>query len=125
MFGVRISSSTKCSNWPPKAQADTPTAPDPTRSLKVATLPFPATVSVQVVTNCDMPTQQASNITTVATHGAAPEFFYSAQAASGSNPIAAFDGLTWGGVGDPARLGSGFHSLTLVNLWSSLLRGSG
>src|ERR1035441_5729 len=39
MFGVRISSSTKCSNWPPKAQADTPTAPDPTRSLKVATLP--------------------------------------------------------------------------------------
>src|ERR1035438_4901247 len=23
MFGVRISSSTKCSNWPPKAQADT------------------------------------------------------------------------------------------------------
>src|ERR1035441_10129954 len=40
MFGVRISSSTKCSNWPPKAQADTPTAPDPTRSLKVATLPL-------------------------------------------------------------------------------------
>jgi type IV secretory pathway TrbF-like protein len=40
MFGVRISSSTKCSNWPPKAQADTPTAPDPTRSLKVATLPY-------------------------------------------------------------------------------------
>ena len=39
---------------------------------------------------------------------AAPEFFYAANNANGSNPIAAVDGVTQGGVGDPAKLGDGF-----------------
>jgi uncharacterized protein (TIGR03437 family) len=66
------------------------------------------TVAVQVITNCDTPLQAVSNTVQVAVQAAAPEFFYSANAANGSNPIAAVDGVTQGGVGDPARLGAGF-----------------
>jgi hypothetical protein len=40
MCSVRISSSIKCSNWPPESQAPTVAAPTHTRRSKIATLPF-------------------------------------------------------------------------------------
>src|SRR5438128_12582600 len=40
MFGVRISSSTSCSNWPPEIPAATLAAPTHACRLKFATLPL-------------------------------------------------------------------------------------
>jgi uncharacterized protein (TIGR03437 family) len=77
-------------------------------NVQVPQVHFPSAVAVQVITNCDTPNQALSNPITVPTQASAPEFFYAAQNASGGNPVAAVDGLTGGGIGDPARLGAGF-----------------
>jgi uncharacterized protein (TIGR03437 family) len=77
-------------------------------NVQAPQLPASGTVTVQVIANCDMPNQSVSNTVNVAVQPAAPEFFYSSSSADGKNPIAATDGVTGGGVGDPARLGNGF-----------------
>jgi uncharacterized protein (TIGR03437 family) len=77
-------------------------------NVQAPQLPASGTAAVQVITNCDTPNQAASNTVSVAVQAAAPEFFYAANNANGSNPIAAVDGVTQGGVGDPSRLGAGF-----------------
>ena len=77
-------------------------------NVQAPQLPASGTVAVQVITNCDTANQAVSNTVSVAVRAAAPEFFYAANNANGSNPIAAVDGVTQGGVGDPTRLGAGF-----------------
>jgi uncharacterized protein (TIGR03437 family) len=77
-------------------------------NVQAPQLPASGTVTVQVITNCDTANQVMSNTVNVAVQAAAPEFFYAASNASGQNPVAATDGVTLGGVGDPARLGGGF-----------------
>ena len=77
-------------------------------NLQAPQLPASGSVTVQVVTNCDTASQSASATVTVPVQAAAPEFFYAASDANGKNPIAAADGVTLGGVGDPSRLGPGF-----------------
>ena len=78
-------------------------------NVQAPQLPVSGTITVQVVANCDTPLLQAtSNTVTVPVQTVAPEFFYSSNSANGQNPIAATDGVTGGGVGDPARLGAGF-----------------
>jgi uncharacterized protein (TIGR03437 family) len=77
-------------------------------NVQVPQVPFPSSVSVQVITNCDTPMQAVSNQITVPTRASAPEFFYVAQDDSGKNPVSAIDGLTNARIGDPARLGAGY-----------------
>ena len=77
-------------------------------NIQVPQLPAAQNVQVQVITGCGTVQQVTSNAITVAIQPAAPEFFYSSTSAGGNNPVAAVDGVTGGGVGDPARLGAGF-----------------
>jgi uncharacterized protein (TIGR03437 family) len=77
-------------------------------NVQAPQLPASGTVAVQVITNCDTTNQAVSNTVSVAVQAAAPEFFYAANNANGGNPIAAVDGVTQGGVGDPSKLGAGF-----------------
>lgn len=64
-------------------------------------------VSVQVLVNCDSDAQIATNAISVAVQSAVPEFFY-ASGGTAKNPVAATDAQAGAGIGDPARLGSGF-----------------
>jgi len=77
-------------------------------NIQAPQLPASGSVTVQVITNCGATNQLMSNTATVPVQAAAPEFFYAAVNAGGKSPVAATDGVTMGGVGDPARLGAGF-----------------
>jgi len=77
-------------------------------NVQAPQLPASGTVAVQVLTGCDTPNQIASNVVNVAVQAVAPEFFYAMNNANGQNPVAATDGITGAGIGDPARLGAGF-----------------
>jgi uncharacterized protein (TIGR03437 family) len=77
-------------------------------NVQAPQLPASGSISVQVIANCDSANQVMSNAVTVAVQAAAPEFFYATSNANGKNPVAATDGVTMGGVGDPTRLGAGF-----------------
>ena len=77
-------------------------------NVQVPQGPFPPTVTIQVITNCDTPSQSVSNQLTAPTHASAPEFFYAANNANGRNPVSAVDGLTGAQLGDPAQLGGLF-----------------
>ena len=77
-------------------------------NVQAPQLPPSGTVAVQVITNCDTPLAAVSNTVNVPVVTAAPEFFYSSASPEGKNPIAATDGTTGGGVGDPSRLGQAF-----------------
>jgi uncharacterized protein (TIGR03437 family) len=76
-------------------------------NVQVPQLTVPGTPTVQVVINCDQPNQVTSAPVSVAMQAASPEFFYASTGAS-RNPVAATDGRTGAGIGDPARLGPGF-----------------
>jgi uncharacterized protein (TIGR03437 family) len=76
-------------------------------NIQAPQLPASGTVSVQVTTGCGTANPVTSNTVTVNVAAAAPEFFYSSNSGTASNPIAAID-PNGGGVGDPARLGAGF-----------------
>jgi uncharacterized protein (TIGR03437 family) len=77
-------------------------------NVQVPQGPFPSTVTIQVITNCDTPSQSVSNQLTAPTHASAPEFFYAANNVNGRNPISAVDGLSGAQLGDPAQLGGLF-----------------
>jgi uncharacterized protein (TIGR03437 family) len=77
-------------------------------NVQVPQVAVPGTPPVQVITNCDAPNAVASGSVNVAVQAASPEFFYAANDGSGKSPVAATDGLSGAGVGDPARLGAGF-----------------
>lgn len=92
-------------------------------NVQAPQLPASGTVPVQVVTNCDSPLAQlVSNNVSVPVQAAAPEFFYSSINANGQNSIAATDGVTGAGVGDPARLGTGFalaHPGEIIQIYAT------
>jgi uncharacterized protein (TIGR03437 family) len=77
-------------------------------NVQVPQVTVPGTPAVQVIAGCDTPDQVTSTTVNVAVQQASPEFFYAANNGTGRNPVAATDGVTGAGIGDPARLGPGF-----------------
>ena len=76
-----------------------------------AVLP-PNMAEVTVLTDCDGPDQKRSNVETIATADATPEFFYFALHDDGFNPIAAQNIRTGEFIGPPGLFGKG--ALTTV-----------
>ena len=62
---------------------------------------------VTVITDCDGPNEKKSNLETIATADATPEFFYFALSEDGFNPIAASNILTGELIGPPGLFGKG------------------
>ncbi|MDA1316010.1 MAG: hypothetical protein O2968_22025, partial [Acidobacteria bacterium] len=72
----------------------------------------PDLAEVTVVTDCDGPDEKRSNVATIATADATPEFFYFALHDDGFNPIAALNIVTGELIGPPGLFGKG--ALTTV-----------
>jgi uncharacterized protein (TIGR03437 family) len=82
-------------------------------NFQVPQLPGTANVSVQVATLCGTPNEARSNVESIATAAATPEFFYFKFSADGKNPIAAINAVNGNFIG-PAGLIAGLNFVPAV-----------